>query len=614
MRSGKFIISFFTVVLSLLIAVAVLVDRNSEDHGELMFRVQSNGNVEKIKCWEDEDDKLYVFLPTYAQMRDIYVSLAKESSLSVGDVELKNGTSCEVFRLNEEYELTGILHGEEINQKLEFVQSANVPTMYIDTQSGNMDYIHEEKGNEEPGLIRVYEKDGVQSYSGELESIKGRGNTTWYAPKKPYSIRLLFEGDLLNMGMAQNWVLLSNARDDTHLLNKLAYDVARDVGMQYTPDCEWIDLYLNGEYVGLYLLVERIEVHPQRVDISKEGSFLVSKEVQSRLEEQGYPHIITQNNMALRIHHSSITEKGLEQIWETAVDAILNEGDWQSVIDVDSWAMRMLVDEVFGNGDGGLVSQFYYGNLNDGKIYAGPVWDMDLCLAQTGWPGGYTNAFLMYRDQLSWIENSLYGKLYQDTQFHNRIIQIYKTTFCPVICKLLEEKFMNMADCISQSAFINSIRWNTNSFRDEVQENYQFLKDRFEFLNSYWTAEEDYCRVRVDPGYSGVWGCFAVKSGENVSTVYGNEIDGWYIWETEKPFDITQPVYEDVAIFHRDNVNALRQSFEAENNEKYIVADSEEQLKLQRVAPILVLIVMFVFLIILDFIRSKIGKIANICF
>ena len=69
------------------------------------------------------------------------------------------------------------------------------------------------------------------------------------------------------MGAAKKWILLANAFDASNINNKMAYDFAAKAGCAYTPECRWVDLYLNGAYTGLYLLSERNEVDSQRVDI-----------------------------------------------------------------------------------------------------------------------------------------------------------------------------------------------------------------------------------------------------------------------------------------------------------------------------------------------------------
>ena len=260
--------------------------------------------------------------------------------------------------------------------------------MYIDTGSGSMDYIHAVKGNEEPGTIRLYDADGNMTLTEVVDSIKGRGNATWLRSKKPYSITLSSQAGPLGMEEATRWILLANAYDYSHLRNKLAYQFAREAGLSFSPDCQWTDLYLNGEYVGLYLLCERNEVHPSRVDIPRNNSFLVSIELHDRLESQNYAFAQTQSGTSFRIHHAGMEIAQIQQLLQSVENALFAEDgidpvtgkSWNQLIDVDSWARKYLVEEIFANYDAGSVSQYFY-YTGDGKLYAGPVWDFDNTLA-----------------------------------------------------------------------------------------------------------------------------------------------------------------------------------------------------------------------------------------
>ena len=111
----------------------------------------------------------------------------------------------------------------------------------------------------------------LDCFNGETE-IRGRGNNTWLdSQKKPYQIRLNRAEDLLKTGLWQEacrtWVLLSNERDNTMLLNQLALDIGKELGLQSTSRCEQVDLYYDGDYRGTYLLCEKVEVGTHSADI-----------------------------------------------------------------------------------------------------------------------------------------------------------------------------------------------------------------------------------------------------------------------------------------------------------------------------------------------------------
>ena len=96
--------------------------------------------------------------------------------------------------------------------------------------------------------------------------IKVRGNSTAGQPKKPFHIKLDSSTDLFGMGKNKHWLLLADALDRSHLRNRLAFDLAKNLGMDYVEGT-YAEVYLNGAYIGLYMICEQIRVGSSRVDI-----------------------------------------------------------------------------------------------------------------------------------------------------------------------------------------------------------------------------------------------------------------------------------------------------------------------------------------------------------
>lgn len=527
---------------------------------------------QKVTIWENSFGDCYVFFPGGIDISNAYFELNTQNSLSIDEVQLTNGMTCEAFELNVPYKLKQTDWGKEKTKNITFIQPNGVATMFISTQSGNMEYIHSEKGNKESGEICLLNNDGTLNYSGNIESINGRGNSTWSADKKPYSITLSQEGNLLGMGDAKEWILLANAYDESGLRNKIVYDFSNTIGLQYSPDSQWVNLYLNGEYVGLYLLSERNEVHSNRVDI-KDDAFLVSIEHSSRLEPQGTPYITTQADLDLQIRYplnpSSETLTNIRQIWQSAENAILSEDgidpvsgkSWLELIDLDSWATKYLMEEVFGSLDACSLSQYFYLD-NSGKISAGPVWDFDYSMGSSNvWQ--MTNPNCLRVDCYDKNGNSYtpwFYSLYHKEEFYNRVIEIYEEIFLPELEILFENNLPNYIKQISQSDKANRIRW---EIEDELSIETQYIKDfmlkRIDFLTDMWGYGKDYCFVKIDISSYTTGGYFAVPTGGHLSglsefknssegNLYGTYI-GWYYEGTDIPFDESQPITEDIEIY-----------------------------------------------------------------
>ena len=445
MGNRKVILCLATAVLLIGIVLLCIVYAG-QDTAPFSVEISSGERIETINLWESESGDYYVFLPAYVQPQQVSIHLTTSNTVSINDVQLEEGLKCEVFVPDVQHKLAYSVWGRPIEKNLTFVYSKNIAAMYIDTESGRMDYIHEKKGNEESGNMRLYTAAGGLDCDVDL-SVKGRGNTSWRnSEKKPYSISLAEEADLLSLGRANNWILLANSDDYSNMRNKIVLDFAAEMNLLYSPESEWVDLYLNGTYMGLYLLCERNEVHPQRVNIAHENSFLVSLENEYRMRNQNIPYITTSSGKHLRIHYcGERTDDTISSILQSVDNAIANDDSMdpltgksvEELINLESWVAKYLIEEIFGNIDAANLSQFFYydGNRIDGKIVAGPVWDYDHSMGnKSEW-------------QLT-IENSLFA--------NREIIEEGFTT--PWFFYLSEKKFFydELCSMYKEVCFINS--------------------------------------------------------------------------------------------------------------------------------------------------------------
>ena len=141
---------------------------------------------------------------------------------------------------------------------------SKLPVVYLTTKK-NRDITS--KTNYVSGTMVIIDNDEKIStiYSGGIK-IKGRGNSSWLWPKKPYRLKLDTKTDLFGMGKNRNWVLLSNYLDESLLRNATAFQISERLGL-VTMQSVWVDVILNGEYIGNYQLCEQIRLDTDRVDI-----------------------------------------------------------------------------------------------------------------------------------------------------------------------------------------------------------------------------------------------------------------------------------------------------------------------------------------------------------
>ncbi len=380
----------------------------------------------EIEWYESSVDGCrYLFVPQYLDMNSMNIYFEADADVYIGENKLENG--CSAALLADKTEFTLSCAGESCSVKL-FRDSA-VSSVFIETASGSLDAIHADKEHKEEGNITIINSDGEEECCGELEYIKGRGNSTWGFAKKPYNIKLDKKANLFGMGKSKKWSLLANYDDASLVRNALAYTAAKNAGLPYTPEFEAVDLYINNEYQGAYLLTTRVEIDETRVDITdleKEnekvnedvdfealsrggtygtfsgyiegskkwidiennpanitGGYLLENELPSRYcdEISGF---VTEGSQAVVVKSPEYASKAqidyISDYYQQFENVIRSESSTQADVaklcDVDSLVKVYLINEWTANHDAGITSSYFYKPVDD-VLYAGPVWDFD---------------------------------------------------------------------------------------------------------------------------------------------------------------------------------------------------------------------------------------------
>lgn len=548
MGRRKTVVYLMTVLLLGVLGLTELLMMQREDF-PFSVTVQSDGGSEKIAYWRKEDT-FYVFLPSYARPEQAKLVTSPLAGVTIDGRPVGKGTVLADFPQGEPLTMTYRNRGKTSEKTVIFTQSAHVAAMYIDTVSGSMDYIHETKGNAESGKLRLYTPEGALDCAAQVRAMNGRGNSSWDADKKPYSLELVSEENLLGMGAAKKWILLANAYESSNICNKMVFDFAAEVGNACSPQCQWTELYLNGQYAGLYLLCERNELHPQRVDVDERESFLISLSVDWQLDESRPCFSSRQGNL-MRIHQTGLSQDQVRDLWQCAENAIYaSDGidpvtgkHWLELIDLDSWAHQYLLDEVFVEFDAFALSQFFYYEPESGKIFGGPIWDSDNILNRS-W-NQPANILACDRPHI-WSDDDapLSYALSRKEEFRQRVKQLYYQVYRP---KLLELADGGMERYLAQSlpaAEQNRIRWEGAESWSEVERLRAYLKERISFLDAYWAAEEDFCTVDVKADLQ--WRRFAVRKGDTAeflqvcSQEYGEVL--WVDYHSAEQFHMDEPV------------------------------------------------------------------------
>lgn len=224
-------------------------------------------------------------------------------------------------------------------------------------------------------------------YEGDTQ-IRGRGNSTWGMPKKPYRIKLTEKAALLGMPADKSWALIANYGDQSLLRNDIAFELSRRLEMAYTPQQQYVEVFLNDEYQGNYTLTEHIKESKDRIQIDEDNGGFV-------LEQDGYAdqepvYFTTPREVPITVKFpddDDITKDEFDYIKNhyTAFENRLFGEDfsdptagYQSYFDLSSFVNYYLVNEICGNTDMVWSMRMFKKSYDDPKLYTGPVWDFDL--------------------------------------------------------------------------------------------------------------------------------------------------------------------------------------------------------------------------------------------
>ena len=292
------------------------------------------------------------------------------------------------------------------------------------------------------GYKSEYTDKELKTATYELEYIRGRGNSTWGPSKRPYKFKLDKKADLLGMGANKHWILLANYYDVTMLRNKFTYWLGDAIGLEFTPKCEFVNVVMNGEYLGSYYLCEQVRVGKSRVNIDDlaaddeskavtTGSAITGGYLLACEQESDRLNINTEKGMTFAIESPDFEDykndeqyKYISDYVQQTENAIFGKNfkdsngvSYDEYLDVDSAIDYYWVQEFSLNGDAfGSGSTYLYKKRN-GKLYWGPLWDFDyVAWGATEFTDG-NNVEGLYLSRNPW-----FTKLFTNEKFRDKFV------------------------------------------------------------------------------------------------------------------------------------------------------------------------------------------------
>lgn len=426
-------------------------------------------------------------LVTFSQSELIPTFTTNAVKVLVDEVEQKSGMTKNDFSSPVVYQFI-MRNGEtfQYTVKAEFLLSA-IPELTITTTDPSIVEIPSKDYYLE-GTLAVNGRGGYEDYTGKTE-VKGRGNSTWGYPKKPYRLKLNKKAEICGLGKAKNYVLLANHLDPTLMLNSVAFKIGRLLELPFTNHAIPVDVVLNGIYKGSYLLTEQIEVKENRVDLDENNS--VMWELDSYWDDE--PKFkSTAFNLPVMVKDPDLTTEQFEY-WKKDFNAFttqfakepLEGNSYVDMIDIESVAKFLITFNLVHNMEINHPKSVFLHKEGNGKYVMGPIWDFDWAYDYEGTSnhfGRYNTP--LFSSSMNGVGTAFFQRFLQDS----RVKAIYKRTWQDFKNNKLDALLQYVDDyavMLKPSVERNSELWeNTRSFDTKVKELKTWLKNRADYIDS----------------------------------------------------------------------------------------------------------------------------------
>ncbi len=453
------------ILFLLFIFIVTLVVSISISAAELDFNVELTDGT-KIQSTDN-----VVYLPSYADITKLKIGYSSAFlNMRINGVPVKNGDVINVSSLKkvnqvdriEYYELKLKWGNAGTEQTILIYKASSLRSLFISTSIGKSSLLGDTE--DKSAAVKLINKDSSVLLE-KTASVKTRGNSTDTYMKKPFQVKFANGTDVLGMGKAKTWLLLADYLDQTYMRNALMYRLAKDLGMG-ACDFTSVDVFVDGEYQGVYLLCEKVNINANRVNISElekqndmlnptyskqtttvidselinetivteykyvngvvnpsdiTGGYLVeldnnSKENRSKFDS----YFITQTEFGENLYVIQSPEKCSKEQVEyiarlfaemeeamAASDGINSLGKhYTSYIDMESFATAYIMAELGKNYDAGSASIYFNKDIDKGleqsKIVKGPLWVCDNTLGNIHRNGAEHQESMWAKNRTPW--------------------------------------------------------------------------------------------------------------------------------------------------------------------------------------------------------------------
>ena len=448
------------------------------------------------------------------------------ASVKVSGVEQESGVTANNF-LNGQYYDCYDKSGNLIRRytvTFNRVENTNLPNVYANitstSVSSDLNILKNgskaDKDHDVPVNISIFANEATEIFGGDSNfseiieqpaTIHIRGNSTAGFSKKSYKIKFEEKQTVFDMDNNKHWVLNANYDDKTMMRQYIGFEIARSLdGMAYSPKWRFVNFYLEGDYLGVYIMGQNIRQGKNRVNITEmkagatniTGGYIV--ELDGR--EDDLPELMFDVTSVIGTEHFTLVEpdediatpehieyisahmtKAFESLRDTST------GEYEKYFDIDSFVDWYVCAEICKVVDWhGFASVYLYKDINDDKLYAGPVWDFLPGL------GNCTNGGIYEPDGIT-MNSMWYSKLKNAPGFMDKVKERYKyfrenEDMLSLIRKM--EKYLDVAqkDNYDRWGNLKKVTWPNRTvfynYSEYVDEFYDWYDARLKYLDEQW--------------------------------------------------------------------------------------------------------------------------------
>lgn len=504
-NSLKMISRFLFLIVNVIFIISCNTNDNdtirNDDKELLSFQIEADINSKYISetiIGSVKDNTIRLVVPEVIDKTKLIATFEfVGKSVYVNDVEQKSRSSSNDLSKPVFYEVYAEDESVEVYDiqvvTLPSVQS-NVPHLYIETDNrqpidSKENYIH--------ANLTIEGKGVYDDYQGRTK-IRGRGNDSWNQPKKPYKLKLDDKVSLLGLLPEKKWILRSNYRGESLMLDAIGFRIAALLGMPYTNHAIPVDVTVNGQYQGSYMFTEQKEAKPNRINVVDGGKYLDLDSYMNKPPGQFYSDYY---ELPVMVRYPSFKElspsdaqRELELIKadfhnmeKTIADESFPNNNFLDYFEALDFVNYMIVYHLTLNREINHPKSTYMHKHKGGKYKMGPVWDFD-------WGFGYNSQLDTHfntPEQNLFVDSDMPGKVFftrllEDATIQNlyrKQWQDFKENSYPELIDYIE----SYANTIQESYALDYAIWEqgVGSSEEAAQQIINWLNVRVQYMDVY---------------------------------------------------------------------------------------------------------------------------------